>query len=314
MYAFFNELEKPTVIQGHFLGGKGKSLCELSSLNINVPHGFIIPSTAFDQFLTESNIEIKIDSILRQININDMSTIKRASIKIQSFFTEHVIPINIIKSIEESFDKLGVKYVAVRSSATAEDSIDTAWAGQLETYLNITKANLLDNVKKCWSSLFSTRAIFYRLNKISLNRKISVATIVQKMVQSDRSGVAFSTHPIIKDKNLLIIEAGYGLGEAIVSGKITPDCYVVSKNPRNIKSIKLNNQTKGLRLGQSGNNEWFNIQKITTQHVLNDKEILNLAEIICFIEKNYGFPCDIEWAVENNDFYILQARPITSLK
>jgi len=148
----------------------------------------------------------------------------------------------------------------------------------------------LKNIKKCWASLFTPRAIFYRFEKNLRRQKISVAVVVQKMVESEKAGVAFSVHPVSQDKNQLIIEAGFGLGEAIVSGKITPDSYIISKQPRRIieKNIK-------------------------TKQVLSVEEIPKLSELVLKIEKRFGFPCDIEWAFAKGKFYILQSRPITTL-
>jgi len=203
----------------------------------------------------------------------------------------------------------------VRSSATAEDSASAAWAGQLESYLNTTEENLLENVKKCWASLFTPRAIFYRFEKDLHKQKISVAVVVQKMVDSEKSGIAFSVHPVTQDRNQLIIEAGFGLGEAIVSGQITPDSYVVEKQPRKIIDKNIQTQSRGLYRAKNGGNEWLDIPKGQGEkQVLSDGEISELSDIILGIENHYKFPCDIEWAVEKGNFYIVQSRPITTLQ
>ena len=144
------------------------------------------------------------------------------------------MPKDIGTAIQKEYKKLDAEYVAVRSSATAEDSASAAWAGQLDSFLNTTEKDLLKNIQKCWASLFTPRAIFYRYEKGLHKQKISVAVVVQKMVESEVSGIAFSVHPVTEDRNQLIIEAGFGLGEAIVSGQITPDSYVVEKEPRRI--------------------------------------------------------------------------------
>src|SRR3989338_3707386 len=175
-----------------------------------------------------------------------MHTIENASKKINALILNAEMPEDIAGEIRKFFKKLKSKFVAVRSSATAEDSSAAAWAGQLESYLNTTKTNLLENVKKCWASLFTPRAIFYRFEKELHKQKISVAVVVQKMVESEVSGIAFSVHPVTQDRNQLIIEAGYGLGEAIVSGQITPDSYVVEKNEEIILDINVVEQNKML--------------------------------------------------------------------
>jgi pyruvate, water dikinase len=224
------------------------------------------------------------------------------------------MPKSMAEEIKKNYKNLDSKYVAVRSSATAEDGQDYSWAGQLDSYLNTTKKNLLEKVQYCWASLFTPRAIFYRFEKGLYATKISVAVVVQKMVNAEVSGIAFSVHPVTEDQNQMIIEAGFGLGEAIVSGQITPDSYVVEKHPRRIIDININTQTKGLYKSKKEGNEWVDISEPkASSQVLNKKQIFKLSEIILKIENHYGFPCDIEWAIENDNFYILQSRPITTL-
>lgn len=295
-------------------GGKGASLGEMTQAGISVPSGFVILANAFEKFLEETDLNVEIDAILDSVDHKEIHTIENASEKIQSLILQVKMPQDIATEIQKFFKNLNSKYVAVRSSATAEDSASAAWAGQLESYLNTTEENLLENVKKCWASLFTPRAIFYRFEKDLHKQKISVAVVVQKMVESEKSGIAFSVHPVTQDRNQLIIEAGFGLGEAIVSGQITPDSYVVEKQPRRI--IDKNNQTqvRGLYRAQNGGNEWRDISNEQGEkQVLSDKEILELSETILKIENHYSFPCDIEWAFENGKFYIVQSRPITTL-
>lgn len=201
-----------------FAGGKGASLGEMTRVGIPVPPGFVILSSAFEKFLEETDLNVEIDSALDSVNHKEMHTVEAASEKIKALILGAEMPQDIATEIQTFFKKLNSKYVAVRSSATAEDSANAAWAGQLESYLNTTEENLLENVKKCWASLFTPRAIFYRFEKNLHNQKISVAAVVQKMVESEKSGIAFSVHPVTQDRNQLIIEAGFGLGEAIVSG------------------------------------------------------------------------------------------------
>lgn len=307
----FRQLSKKDV---SIAGGKGASLGELTKAGIPVPPGFVILASAFEKFLEETDLNVEIDSILHSVDTDKMHTIEDASEKIRSLIVGAEIPKNIAEEIQKFFKKLNTEYVAVRSSATAEDSASAAWAGQLESYLNTTEENLLESVRKCWASLFTPRAIFYRFEKDLHKQKISVAVVVQKMVESEKSGIAFSVHPVTQDKNQFIIEAGLGLGEAIVSGQITPDSYVVEKQPRRIIDKNIEIQTKGLFRADSGGNEWCDIPKEQGEGpVLKNKEIAELSEIILKIENHYGFPCDIEWASENRKFYVVQSRPITTL-
>ncbi len=204
-------------------GGKGASLGEMTNARIPVPPGFVILAGAFERFLEEADLNQELDTIFHSVNKDEVRTVELASEKIQLLITEADMPVDIAQQISEQFAKRGAEFVAVRSSATAEDSSSAAWAGQLDTFLNTTEETLLQNVQKCWASLFTPRAIFYRFEKGMHGQKISVAVVVQKMVQSEVSGIAFSVHPVTEDHNQMIIEAGFGLGEAIVSGQVTPD-------------------------------------------------------------------------------------------
>ncbi len=307
----FKKISKKDV---SFAGGKGASLGEMTQAGISVPPGFVVLSSAFEKFLEETNLNIEIDAILNLVNHAEIHTVEHAAEKIKVLILEAKIPQDIADEIQKFFRNVNSKYVAVRSSATAEDSACAAWAGQLESYLNTTEETLLENVKKCWASLFTPRAIFYRFEKDLHKQKISVAVVVQKMIESEKSGIAFSVHPITQDRNQLIIEAGLGLGEAVVSGQITPDSYVIEKQPRQIIDKNVQTQSRGLYRAINGGNEWCNIpKKQRGRQVLSDIKILELSKIILQIESHYNFPCDIEWAFENEKFYIVQSRPITTL-
>lgn len=294
-------------------GGKGASLGEMTQAGIPVPPGFVVLSAAFDQFLHETDLAQEIEAILEAVDHNAIHTVEDASEKIRGLIESREMPKDIAEEIKKEFEKLDSKFIAVRSSATAEDGSEHAWAGQLESFLNTTKETLLENVKKCWSSLFTPRAIFYRFEKRLHGTDISVAVVVQKMVQSEISGIAFSVHPITEDINQLIIEAGYGLGEAIVSGSITPDSYVIEKSSFKIIDKNISDQKKTL-VKEGLNNNWVMVEKEKRElQKLSDSQIIDLSNIVITIENHYGFPCDIEWAYEGGKFYIVQSRPITTL-
>ncbi|MEI7511737.1 MAG: PEP/pyruvate-binding domain-containing protein [Candidatus Peregrinibacteria bacterium] len=303
-------------------GGKGASLAELTKANIPVPDGFVVLTSAFEYFLQENGLASIISEILTHISSQNIHDLENASQEIQKKIFYAEIPGNIQEEIQRSFQSLQTPFVAVRSSATAEDGAENAWAGQLDSYLNTPGKNLIQNVKKCWASLFTPRAIAYRLEKGLLAEKISVAVVVQKMVESEVSGVAFSVHPVTENKNTLLIEAGYGLGEAIVSGQITPESYEVQKNPLQILIKNISLQEKGIfRTTGIANisdpeaqNEWcFIPQEKQKAQKLSDLQILELSALVLSIESHYGFPCDIEWAYEKGKFFIVQSRPITTL-
>jgi phosphoenolpyruvate synthase/pyruvate phosphate dikinase len=297
-----------------FAGGKGASLGEMTQAGIPVPPGFVILADAFEKFLEEADLNQELDTILHTVNREEMRTVDLASEKIQQLILAAQMPEDIASEIVAQFKKLDAEYVAVRSSATAEDSSSAAWAGQLDTFLNTTEDSLLQNVQRCWASLFTPRAIFYRFEKGMHGTKISVAVVVQKMVQSEVSGIAFSVHPVTEDYNQMIIEAGFGLGEAIVSGQVTPDSYVIEKVPRRIIDKNITYQSKVLIRGKEGGNEWRELSETEgNKPALSDEQSMQLAEIVLRIENHYDFPCDIEWAFEAGNFYITQSRPITTL-
>ncbi len=332
--AFTKPFEKLSKEDVGIAGGKGASLGEMTQAGIPVPPGFVVLSGAFEEFLKATDLNVELDSILDQVNHTVMHEVDGASGKIQALILSKEMPEAIAKEVEAGFKKLGAKYVAVRSSATSEDSADAAWAGQLDSYLNTTHEVLLANVKRCWASLFTPRAIFYRFEKGfhpstgsgQAGKRISVAVVVQKMIQSEVSGIAFSVHPVTQDRDQMIIESGFGLGEAIVQGSITPDSYVIEKSAKNILDKNITVQEKGLfRRTQPSHeasagkgaevNEWRDIPTDKGEMpTLTDEEVLELSDLIMNIEKHYGFPVDVEWAREKDKFYIVQSRPITTLK
>jgi len=275
MTKFVKDLKKISKEDVSSAGGKGASLGEMMKNKIPVPPGFVVLASAFDN--------------------------------------RHKAAEEIEKEIMIAFKKLKAERVAVRSSATAEDSKKDSWAGGLETYLNTEKNNLIQNIKKCWASLDSSRAIFYRKKRGLLQKKILVAVVVQKMVQSEVAGVCFTVHPVAKDKNQMVIETCWGLGELLVQGKITPDTYIINKSDLRILGISKNSQSKMHVLAKRGS-KTINVpkEKITKQK-LSLKQIKELAGVCKKIEGFYKEPQDIEWALEKNKFYILQSRPVTTL-
>ena len=307
----FKQLTKNDV---HLAGGKGASLGEMSRAGFPVPPGFVITAQAFERFLNETDLNVEIASQLKKVNYKDVNSVDGASNVIRDLIHDARMPKDLQTEILNGFKKLKAKWVAVRSSATAEDSSTASWAGELESYLNTSEKTLLGNVKKCWSSLFTPRAIFYRNEKGMRHSKVSVAVVIQKMVTSEISGITFTVHPVTKDKNQMIIEAGFGLGEAIVSGQITPDSYVVGKKDFSILDINVAEQAKMLVKKSTGGNVWKNISKNQlTKQKLTGRQILELAKICLRIEWHYKKPQDIEWAYQANKFYIVQSRPITTL-
>jgi len=306
MIRFFNELNKKDV---NIAGGKGSSLGEMTQAGIQVPPGFVILAQTFDRFIRETDVSIELDAMWDRLDINNTDNLEENSAVIRDIIIKKEIPEDIKREILESFNKLNTQYVAVRSSATAEDSKQDAWAGQLESYLYVDKDNLLERVKKCWASLFTPRALFYKVER-GYKDNISVAVVVQKMVNSEISGVCFTVHPVTQDKDQMIIEACYGLGEALVSGIITPDSYVIEKSTLNIVDINISQQNKKIIQGDKGTKI---IDNNESKQKLTEQQIKELARLCINIEKHYQCPQDIEWTLENNAFHIVQSRPITTL-
>lgn len=312
---FFKNISKKDVA---IAGGKGASLGEMTGAKIPVPPGFVVLANAFDRFLEETQLKEEIAARLKEVKMDDTNSVERASVMIRDDIHDRPMPKDLQKEILEAFDALDAKLVAVRSSATAEDSSVASWAGELETFLNTSRKNVIERVRECWSSLFTPRAIFYRHEKKLIDHYVSVAVVVQKMIQSEISGIAFTVHPVTEDPDQMIIEAGYGLGEAIVSGQITPDSYVVSKNDLSIIDINIGEQTKKLikcpGAGKKCANKWLKLGAEGKKQKLTGQQVVEVAKICKQIEKHYKFPCDIEWAVAGRKIYITQSRPITTLK
>lgn len=301
------------------VGGKGANLGEMANEGFPVPNGFALTVAAYDMFLQENNIVTEIYKILKSIDHNDPNQLNEASKKIQNLIRNGRIPKEIIDEIYASYKKLSGHFkkalVAVRSSATAEDLPTASFAGQQATLLNVRgEANLLEATKECWASLFLPRAIFYRVENKFAHEKVKLSVIVQKMVQSSVSGVMFTVDPVTNEKDRIVIEAVWGLGEMIVQGVVIPDHYVVQKetfailsktvSDQSVQLIREDSKTKKVKVPD----KFINIQKIS------DEEIVKLARLGDKLQKHYYFPQDAEWAKEGKSLYLVQTRPITTLK
>lgn len=306
----FQEINKKDILVA---GGKGANLGEMAKSKIPVPPGFVILASAFRKFLEETNIDIEINRLINQINFKDTESVEEGSEILRHLIKKFRMPRSIEGEIIKAFKRLGAKYVAVRSSATAEDSKIDSWAGQLETYLNVTRGNLIECVKKCWASLYTPRALLYQEKRGLKKGNVLVAVVIQKMIQSEISGVCFNVHPVTRNKNQMIIEACWGLGEALVQGLITPDSYVIQKSNFKILDTNVNSQEKMI-IRKGNGTEMVSVPetKRDKQKIL-EKQIKELAKICLKIQNHYKEPQDIEWAFEKNKFYIVQSRPITTL-
>ena len=300
-------------------GGKGASLGELNGI-VPVPDGFVLPTFTFNAFIQfnglEKFINERLDSIFsknkKKLGI-DIKKINETSSILNKLILRGKIPDEIKKEIFLYFDKYKMEYIAVRSSASMEDGQNDSWAGELESYLNTNKKDLIRNIKKCWASLFSPRAISYMIEKKLSFKNNLIAVIIQEMIQSEVSGIVFTIHPVNKKKDQMLIESCFGLGELIVGGIVTPDNYIFDKKENLILEINVNYQEKQL-VRKNKKNTLIQISNVKKyKQKLSGSQIIELAELSQKIEKHYKKPQDIEWAFENNKFYIVQSRPITTL-
>ena len=311
---FTKPFEEISSIDVNIAGGKGAVLGELSQKNFPVPKGFIILTSAFEHLLTVSNLGLKISHLLN--NVNNFRALQAALKRVRELILNVEIPEYLANEIYNQHEKLSHTHVAVRSSATFEDSSDASWAGQMDSFLNTTNQNLLHTVKQCWASLFSERAMLYRLHKNLTSSVVNTAVVIQEMVDSRLSGTAFSVHPVTEDANSVLVESCIGLGETLVLGREIPTTFVVEKNSLKILSKEIHPQQHSLQRSKKGvgNDEVTLTKQESLANALTDTEAKKVATIVANIESDCGFPIDVEWAFEEDNLYILQSRPITTLK
>lgn len=333
---WFEEVGKEDV---GVVGGKGANLGEMINAKLPVPYGFVVSADAYFYFIEKNNLTHKIEHALHALNVENTKELVDAAKRVQKLILSQPVPKDLHLAIVDHYNmllsrqadryksksvqtavagSLSALYkdplVAVRSSATAEDLPDASFAGQQETYLNIAgENNVIQKVRECWASLFTERAIYYRQQKGFDHLKVGLAAVVQLMVQSDVSGVAFSVDPISHDKKTITIEAIYGLGEYIVQGRVTPDHYEVDKQTLAINKSEIKKQTIELSKKGTETVERAVTGSRATSQKLTPKQIIEVAKLVKRIEKHYFFPQDIEWALEDGVVYITQSRPITTV-
>ncbi len=314
---WFKELNKDSLAEA---GGKGANLGEMYESGFPIPNGFVTSSEAYFKHLEKNELIDPITNILKKLNVDDSDQLSEASTRIKKMIVNGDMPGDIESDVRKAYQELNKMtgkdptYVAVRSSATAEDLPTASFAGQQSTYLNIKgEDELLKAIKDCWASLFERRAIFYRVENKFDHMKVGLSAIVQMMVQSEKAGVVFTVDPLYQDRNILSIEAAYGLGEVVVSGQITPDTYRVDKE--NLKIIdKSIAKQPWMIVRIEGKNRKVDIkEEAQSNQKLSDLEIKDLAKICKRIENHYEYPQDIEYAFEKGNLYIVQSRPITTL-
>lgn len=298
------------------VGGKGASLGEMENNGFPVPTGFVVTSEAYFKFLESSGIKQQIVEAIDSIDVENTAQLEAVTQNVRELIENTKMLPNIKSEIVSNYimlDQTKPALVAVRSSATAEDLPEASFAGQQETYLNISGTDeVVDAVQKCWASLFTARAVYYRKKQGFGTEKVGLCAVIQKMVESVVSGIMFTANPN-GELGQIIIEAGWGLGETVVSGSITPDNYIVDKKNLNILNKKMNKQEYML-VKDGAENVQVNLgERKAIMQKLSDTKITELAEIGRKIEEHYAKPMDIEWALEDDKLFIVQARPITTL-
>ncbi len=311
---WFSEISKEDV---SIVGGKSANLGEMVKLkSIPVPNGFSTTSLAYREFIKENNLDNKILDIIKNTDVNNSEKLDDASKRITDLFLGSNFNPTLVQDIKEHYRKLIEKekniYVAVRSSATSEDLPNASFAGEQETYLNIHgEDDVVQNIKKCFASLFSPRAIYYREIKHFDHFNIALAVAVQKQLFSEASGVMFTDNVSTGDNSKIIIESSYGLGEYIVGGVVTPDTFYIDKNTMKIINRIITNKDKMLKCLETGGTEELIVDtEMAKKQSISDKEVIELANYGLQLEKHYGNTMDIEWARDSFDhkIYILQAR------
>lgn len=316
LVAFFKQIDKHDL---PLVGGKGANLGEMTQAGFPVPNGFAVTVESWDRFIEENKLAEKINEIDKEIDVNDPEDLERGSRRIRNLISKGEIPKDVREETVKAYKKLSGKFgkalVAVRSSATAEDLPGASFAGQQATYLNVKgENNLMEAVRNCWASLFTARATFYRAENKIKTEQVKISVIVQAMVQSEVSGVMFSIDPVTNDKESIIVEAVWGLGELIVQGAVVPDSYKVQKDTYFILSKEISDQKVQLvRKGEKTEEREVPKSKIDLQKI-TDEDIIALAKYAQKLQEHYYFPQDIEWAKQDGKLYITQTRPITTIE
>lgn len=317
---WFNELSRASL---PVAGGKGANLGEMFNHGFPIPEGFMVSAESYFAFIKATGIDQAIAQLTKDMDVQDTAKLQQISAALKEIISTAKMPQDIRADVIRAYNQLcGAEmptpqqelWVAIRSSATAEDLPEASFAGQQATFLNIKgQDNVVKAVKDCWASLFEARAIYYRGEQHFDNLKVGIAVVVQRMVQSDKSGIMFSVDPVSQDENMLVIEAGFGLGEAVVSGSITPDMYIIDKRSMKIVQKAINKQEMLITRVEGADREMKVEEELQEVQKLSEEEILQLARYGLAIENHYKFPQDMEWAIEGKKVYIVQSRAITTL-
>ena len=313
----FEELSKSDI---GIAGGKGANLGELTQAGIPVPPGFVVTAQAYEYFMDEAGINDKVMSILEETDINDTKALQAAAEEIKKIIVESHIPDDLVMYIREYYNELCQRVgeedtdVAIRSSATAEDLPEASFAGQQDTFLHVSgDEEVIEFIRKCWATLCEARAILYREENNFEHSKVYIAVVVQKMAFADKAGVMFTVNPSTGEE-IALIEGSWGLGEAVVSGDVTPDNYQVDKRNNEIVNVTISDKKVMYTNDEDGTSVKIEVpEDKRKERVLSDDELIQLTEMGKTVQAHYGEPMDTEWAFEKDMLFLLQARPITTL-
>ncbi|PSP27391.1 phosphoenolpyruvate synthase [Halobacteriales archaeon QH_2_65_14] len=296
------------------VGGKAASLGEMTAAGLPVPPAFVVTANTYRTFIEETGIDGELFETV-DVETEDSKALAEAAEAAQTLIRETPIPDEVHEEILAAYDRIGEDAsVAVRSSATAEDLPSASFAGQQETFLNVTRDRLVERVRECWASLFTQRALYYRQEQGFDHRTVDIAVVVQEMVDAEKSGVMFTSHPSTGAPEVTI-EAAWGLGEAVVSGAVTPDNYVIDRATGDIETVTVaEKKVMHVRDAETGETVERQVPEDRRDaRVLSDEELRGLRETGEHIEEYYGQPQDVEWAIEDGQVYLLQSRPITTI-
>lgn len=311
---FFN-LEDVSAKLQISVGVKAALLGQVKKKKINVPEGFIISASVFEEFLSSNGLISEIEQTLQGVNINSLHTIEKASEKIIDLIRDGKFPYDLSKEIMDQFRSLKTAKVIVRPSVSMTETEIASWAGELEYYSNVVEKILIERIKQCWSSLFSPAALFYRFGRNLADENISISVIVQRMLISDISGICYTQHPVTAASDQIVIEAGFGLGAGVIRNKIDPDTYVVKKDrKKTIVDKRVLNQHVMVVPSSIGVKSIRVPEARRERQKLSDKQIASLAEVCSKVEKIFKAPQEIEWAIERDKIYIVQTRSLLAKK
>ncbi|MFY9265900.1 MAG: PEP/pyruvate-binding domain-containing protein, partial [Solirubrobacterales bacterium] len=299
-------------------GGKGANLGELTSIGMPVPPGFVIGATAFAGFCDETGLRARLAQLLAGVDVEDDDALRDAADAARAAIDATAVPDSIARAIEQSYARLrggeDAMPVAVRSSATAEDTAAASFAGMHDTFLNVHGLEaLVRAVRNCWSSLYSPRTIYYRARQGMNDAGMDIAVVVQRQLVAKRSGVMFTIDPATGRDDTLVIEASFGLGEAVVSGSVSPDHYVIDKRGPALAEREVRRKEMVIEALPSGGTERRELGELEgLRAAITDDEAIELARLGLRIEEHYGRPQDIEWVFDNaGAAWIVQSRPVT---